>query len=87
MTGEHPTQAALPGDDLLPAWRAACIAYRKVRRTRQLDHPAWLAARAAVLDAAPSLSEVEAGRAASAAVYYASVFHPTWLWSGVGERR
>jgi hypothetical protein len=30
MVGEHPTQTTLPGDDLKPAWRAACIAYREV---------------------------------------------------------
>ena len=44
----HPNQATLPGDDLKPAWRAACVAYRKVRQAGQLDQPAWLAARAAI---------------------------------------
>lgn len=55
MVGEHPTQTTLPGNDLKPAWRAACIAYRKVRQAGQLDQPAWLAARAAVLEVRPDI--------------------------------
>ena len=85
MVGEHPTQTTLPGDDLMPAWRAACIAYREVRRTGQLDRPAWLAARAAVLQARPDLDERSAGKQASAAINYCSVFHTKSLWSGIGD--
>ena len=48
MVGEYPTQTSLPGDDLKPAWRVACVAYRKVRQAGELDQPAWLAARAAI---------------------------------------
>ena len=48
MVGEHPTQTSLPGEDLKPAWRVACVAYRKVRQVGELDQPAWLAARAAI---------------------------------------
>ena len=87
MVGEHPTQTTLPGDGLRPAWRAACIAYRDVRRTGQLDQPAWLAARAAILNERPDLDEHSAGRQASAAIHYASVFHTKWLWNGVGDPR
>lgn len=29
MVGEHPTQTSLPGDHLKPAWRVACVAYRR----------------------------------------------------------
>jgi hypothetical protein len=87
MVGEHPTQTTLAGDDLKPAWRAACIAYREVRRTGQLDQPAWLAARAAILSERPDLDERSAGHQASAAIHYASVFHTKWLWSGVGDPR
>lgn len=86
MVGEHPTQTTLPGDDLKPAWRAACIAYR-VRRTGQLDQSAWLAARTAILRVRPDLGERSAGHQASAAIHYASVFHTKWLWSGVGDPR
>jgi hypothetical protein len=87
MVSEHATQTTLPGDDLLPAWPAACVAYREVRRTVAKDHPAWLAARAAVHDARPDLDSHAAGAQAIAAVQYASVFHPRWLWNGVGEAK
>ena len=40
MVGEHPTQTTLPGEDMKPAWRVARVAYRKVRQSRELDHPA-----------------------------------------------
>ncbi len=83
MVGEHPTQTALTGPDLKPAWRVACVAYRKVRQSGQLDQPAWLAARTAIQDLRPDLDVKEAGRQASAAIHYASVFHPAWLWRGV----
>ena len=43
MVGEHPTQTTLPGEDMKPTWRVACRAYRKVRQSGELDHPAWLA--------------------------------------------
>jgi hypothetical protein len=85
MVGEHPNQTTLAGEDLKPAWRAACIAYRKVRQAGQLDQPAWLAARAAVLAVRPDLGQDDAGRQASAAVHYASVFHTKWLWHRVGD--
>jgi hypothetical protein len=32
MVGEHPPQTTLP-PDMRDAWRAACVAYRAVRRT------------------------------------------------------
>jgi hypothetical protein len=85
MVGEHPTQTILPGGDLRPAWRAACVAYREVRRTGARDEPAWKAARAAVLREFPMLSERAAGEQASDAICYASVYHKQWFWSGVGE--
>ena len=84
MVGDHPTQTtSLPGDDLKPAWRVACVAYRKVRQAGELDRPAWLAARAAIQTLRPDLDE----RAAQAApaVQYASVFHTTWQWHLVGD--
>jgi len=85
VVGEHPTQTRLPGEDLKPAWRAACTAYRKVRQAGLLDHPAWLAARAAVLEVRPDLDECAAGKEVIAAVHYASVYHTKWLWKGVGD--
>jgi hypothetical protein len=85
MVGEHPTQTTLPGDDLKPAWRAACVAYRRVRQAGQLDHPAWLAARAAIQNVRPDLDENAAGVQASTAIHYAAVHHTKWLWHHVGE--
>jgi hypothetical protein len=85
MVGEHPTQTTLPGDDLRPAWRVACVAYRKLRQAGDHDHPAWLAARAAIQLLRPDLDERAAGAQAAAAIHYASVFHTKWLWHRVGD--
>ena len=87
MTSEHPTQTSLPGDDLKPAWRVACVAYRKVRQEGQVDQPAWLAARAAIQELRPDRDERAAGAQASAAVHYAATFHTNWLWRDVGDSR
>jgi hypothetical protein len=65
MTGRHPTQTSLPGEDLKPAWRVACVAYRSVRQAGHLDQPAWLAARAAIQSLRPDLDEDAAGQQAS----------------------
>ena len=85
MVGEHLAQTILPGEDLRPVWRAACVAYREVRRTGARDEPAWKAARAAVLQEFPTLSERAAGEQASDAICYVAVYYPQWLWKGVGE--
>jgi hypothetical protein len=85
MVGEHPTQTSLPAGDLRPAWRAACVAYREVRCTGARDEPAWNAARAAVLQEFPTLSERAAGEQASDAICYASVYYPQWFWGGLGQ--
>ena len=85
MVSEHSAQTILPGGDLRPVWRAACVAYREVRRTGARDEPAWKAARAAVRQEFPTLSERAAGEQASDAICYAAVYYPQWLWKGVGE--
>ena len=54
---------------------------------RPLDHPAWLAARAAIQELRPDLDEDVAGLQASAAIHYASVFYTKWLWHRAGPRR
>lgn len=68
-----------------PAWRAARVAYRRVRQSGELDHAAWLAARAAIHGRRPDLGEDAAGRQASAAIHHASVFHTKCLWHRVGD--
>jgi hypothetical protein len=87
MVGEHPTQTSLLGEGLKPAWRVACVAYRRARQSGQLDHPAWLAARAAIQELRADLDEHVAGQQASAAIHYASVNHAKWLWHRVGDPR
>ena len=62
MVGEHPTQTTLSGEDLKPAWRVACVAYRKLRQAGLDDHPAWLAARAAIQVLRPDLDNGQAER-------------------------
>lgn len=57
MVGEHPSQAAAPQEDIKPAWRAACVAYRDVRRQGELHFPAWRKARAAVQELRFDLDE------------------------------
>ncbi len=87
MTGGGPSgadQSTLPESELMPAWRAACLAYRAVRRQGKLDQPAWLAARAAVLNERPELTEREAGEVALRAICHAATWHTKWFWSGVG---
>jgi hypothetical protein len=59
-----PETAPVPTPDRKPAWRAAVLAYRKVRATGALDHPAHLAAKAAVLELLPTLSDQEASQEA-----------------------
>jgi len=58
-----------------PAWRAVCLAYRRVRATDQLDYPAQLGATAAVLEVLPHLTEKEASQVAVAAIAYTTSFH------------
>ena len=85
MVGEHPNQATRPNEDLKPAWRDACVAYRKVRQSGELDQPARLAARAAIQQLRTNFDSEEASRQASAAIHYASVFHTEGLWHRVGD--
>jgi hypothetical protein len=81
MVGEHPSQTTLPADDLKPAWRVACVAYREVRRQGELHFPAWRKARAAIQELRPDMDEEEAGRQELAAVHYALVYQ----WHRVGD--
>src|SRR5262245_45383253 len=78
--GAMPDVPAHPRDSMRPAWRAACLAYRKVRATGALDHPAHLAATAAVREVLPNPTEKEASNQAIAAIAYATTFHAEWFW-------
>ena len=81
------TQAlTLPREQLLPAWRAAVLAYRAVRQGGHDHHAAHAEAVAALRRVLPELSERAAVQEAILAVAYASREHTAWFWSGVGRR-
>jgi hypothetical protein len=67
----------------LEAWRAAVLAYRRVRRRGELDHPARLAAVAAYLEVRPRDDREEAMRQVTRAIAYAATHHTVWFWRGV----
>ena len=75
-------QTQLPTQERLPAWRAACLAYREQRRAGAGDLVAWRAAVAA-LQAVWPLPWKEASAEVTNAVHFASVYHKEWLWDGV----
>ena len=62
------------------AWRAACLAYRRVRQSGKLHHPAHVAAVEAVLEILPGISREEASRQAQNAVSWAASEHTEWFW-------
>lgn len=70
--------------EMTAGWRAACIAYRRVRRTGSLHDSAYHEAMAALNEVRPELSKREAAQQTMEAIYYASYTHPEWLWRGVG---
>jgi hypothetical protein len=80
----HGPTPTLPRYEMLPAWRAACIAYRAARRAGERDCIAGWAARDAVMELT-SLDAKAAQAEAIRAVAYASQMHSEWLWSGVGD--
>jgi hypothetical protein len=65
-------------------WRAACIAYRRVRQKGKLHLPAHKAAVKAVLEMLPDLSPREASDLVTIATHWCSVEHREWFWSGSG---
>lgn len=62
--------------------RAVAVAYRKVRQTGQLDHPAFLAAREVYVEMTGD--EAGAGAAVPRIVAWAASEHTAWFWKGVG---
>lgn len=65
------------------AWRAAILAYRKMRQQGYSDHPASHAARSAVMLAEPGVSTDDAGLIARTPIAWASRAHKEWFWKGV----
>jgi hypothetical protein len=84
MVGEHPTQTTLPGDDVKPAWRAACLAYRKVRRAGRSINRRCLPL-VPPSSMAPDLVRMPPGDKRQR--HYASVYHAKWLGTASAIRR
>jgi hypothetical protein len=70
--------------EMAASWRAACIAYRRVREAGKLHDPAYHEAVAASREARPELTEREAAGQTVEAIYYAPYAHPEWLWRAAG---
>ncbi len=59
--------------------REVAVACRAVRRQGQLHYPAWLAARAVVMERRPELDLMEAGKLATRIIAWASQEHTAWF--------
>jgi hypothetical protein len=68
---------------MLPAWRAAALAYRAARREGKSHQQAQTSAHMAISAHHPALSNEEASDESVKAVAYASTFHAAWFWRGV----
>jgi hypothetical protein len=77
-------RAPTPTPECKPAWRAACLAYREQRQAGAMDHPAYLAAVAALQAVWPGLTQKEACVETGNAIAFASTYHSAWFWNGVG---
>ena len=80
-----PETAPSPRPFMLPAWRAAALAYRAARQDGKSHHQAQNAAHMAISAHHPALSNDEASDESVKAIAYASTFHAEWLWRGVGS--
>jgi hypothetical protein len=71
---------------MLPAWRAAALAYRAARGQGKDHHQAQTAACMAIRAHHPTLSKEEASDESIKAIAYASTFHAEWFWRGVAAK-
>jgi hypothetical protein len=74
------SQVVLPPEAILPAWRAAVLAYRRVYRTTPEDRLARPAAFKAFRQILPHMPENEAKVQANHAIAYAAANHTEWFW-------
>jgi hypothetical protein len=79
-----PETVASPRPFMLPAWRAAAVAYRAARRERRSHNDAHHTAEMAIRAHHPGMNQKEASDEAIRAVSYASTYHTAWFWNGVG---
>lgn len=74
-----------PREDMLPGWRAACLAYRREWRAGSRDGGAmYRAAVDAFRAAMPHVSLEEARAQTTRAIAWASIYHAAWLWKREG---
>ena len=73
----------LPPEQLLPAWRAAVLAYRRVLRATGEDQVARPAAYAALREVLPDIPEAEAEMQTTRAIAFAAANHTAWFFAGV----
>jgi hypothetical protein len=73
---------SLPGEENLPAWRAAVLAYRREYQATREDRLASAAAFEALRSVLPDMPEDEAKVEARHAIAYAAANHTAWFWRG-----
>jgi hypothetical protein len=71
---------ALPPEEILPAWRAAVLAYRRVYRDTPEDRFARAAAFEAFREVLPEMPEEQAKVEANHAIAFAAANHGEWFW-------
>jgi hypothetical protein len=76
-----PEALTLPHAEILPAWRAAVLAYRANMRITRHNSPAWHAAYAAFRELLPDMPEAQAKT--THAIAYAAANHTEWFWRDV----
>jgi hypothetical protein len=74
---------SLPPEEILPAWRAAVLAYRQEYRVNPEDRFPRDAAFEAFRAALPDMPEEQAKVEANHAIAYAAANHTEWFWTGV----
>jgi hypothetical protein len=71
-----------PKTDMLPSYRAACLAYRTVMQRGGNDLEGTKAAATAVLELNPTWTRQRAVELSERAVSFASTNYPAWFWRG-----
>jgi hypothetical protein len=70
-------------EEILPAWRAAELAYRANMRVTRHNDPAWVAAYAAFRKVLPEMPKDQAKSETTHAIAWAATNHTKWFWDGM----
>lgn len=76
----HGAPVQAPHEEVLPGWRAACLAYKHEYAKGRNHTQIMDAAEEAFLKAVPNATREEASRQIVLAVHWASVNHNAWLF-------